>query len=134
MSVRSRSARLPPRTADATSVTCCSRSGSIPLTLMNASPLRVVASALPRMDGAAATTRGKAASLRASASGSSKPPRATSQTYTCASEPVIRSRSSRCIPVISASATTSAITPSVTPSVDISEMSEMNACRRRASR
>ena len=37
-------------------------------------------------------------------------------------------------PVISASAMISAITPTATPSVEISEMTEMNACLRRASR
>ena len=36
--------------------------------------------------------------------------------------------------VISASAMTSAITPTVTPSVEINEMTEMNACLRRAIR
>ena len=46
----------------------------------------------------------------------------------------MRSRSSCCSPVISASAMTSAITPTVTPSVEISEITEMNACFRLASR
>ena len=46
----------------------------------------------------------------------------------------MRSRSSPCSPVISASAMISAITPTATPIVEISEMSEMNACLRRASR
>ena len=46
----------------------------------------------------------------------------------------MRSRSSPCRPVISASATISAITPTATPSVEMSEISEMNACLRRASR
>ena len=35
---------------------------------------------------------------------------------------------------MSASAITSAMTPTVTPSVEISEMTEMNACFRLASR
>src|SRR5438445_1286113 len=46
----------------------------------------------------------------------------------------MRSRSSFWRPVIKASATTSAMTPTVTPSVEISEMTEMNACLRLASR
>ena len=46
----------------------------------------------------------------------------------------MRSRSSCCSPVISASAMTSAITPTVTPSVDTSEMTEMNTCLRLANR
>ena len=46
----------------------------------------------------------------------------------------MRSRSSLCRPVISASAMTSAMTPTVTPRVEMSEMTEMNACFRLASR
>jgi len=38
------------------------------------------------------------------------------------------------MPVISACATTSAITPTATPAIDTAEISEMKACRRRASR
>src|SRR6476660_5076735 len=52
----------------------------------------------------------------------------------CGFEPRMRSRSSCCRPVISASAMTSAITPTMTPSVEISEMTEMNACLRLATR
>src|SRR5688500_7795120 len=52
----------------------------------------------------------------------------------CAEEPTILSRSSPCKPVMSASAISSAITPTVTPRVEIREISEMNACFRRASR
>jgi hypothetical protein len=48
--------------------------------------------------------------------------------------PTMRSRSSSCRPVISASAMTSAMTPTVTPSAEISEMTEMKACFRLASR
>ncbi len=44
----------------------------------------------------------------------------------------MRSRSSPCRPVISASAMMSAITPTVTPSVETSEISDRNACLRRA--
>jgi hypothetical protein len=46
----------------------------------------------------------------------------------------MRSRISPCSPVISASAMTSAMTPTVTPSVEMSEMTEMKACFRLASR
>ena len=46
----------------------------------------------------------------------------------------MRSRSSCCSPVISASAMISAMTPTVTPSVEMNEMTEMNACFRLASR
>ena len=42
----------------------------------------------------------------------------------------MRSRSSPCRPVISASAMSTAITPTITPSTEISEISEMNACLR----
>ena len=45
-----------------------------------------------------------------------------------------RSRSSCCNPVITASETTTAMTPTATPSVEMSEMTEMNACFRLASR
>ena len=48
--------------------------------------------------------------------------------------PTIRSRSSAWRPVISASAISSAMTPTETPSTEISEISEMKACFRRASR
>src|SRR6266540_930600 len=51
------------------------------------------------------------------------------QTYTCAVEPRMRSRSSCCKPVMIASAITSAMTPTVTPSVETSEMTEMNTWR-----
>src|SRR6266540_870681 len=56
------------------------------------------------------------------------------QTYTCAVEPRMRSRSSCCKPVMIASAITSAMTPTVTPSVETSEMTEMNTWRRLARR
>ena len=49
-------------------------------------------------------------------------------------DPTMRSRSSPCTPVISASAMISAITPTPTPTIDTAEMSEMNAWRRRAVR
>src|SRR3954454_21518473 len=52
----------------------------------------------------------------------------------CAEGPTIRSRSSPWRPVISASAISSAITPTITPRIEMKEMSEMNACFRRASR
>ena len=63
-----RSARLPRVTAAAIPVTVGSSFGSMPLTLMKTSRARVRASALPTIAGAAASTRGKAVSLRASAS------------------------------------------------------------------
>jgi len=56
------------------------------------------------------------------------------QTNTCGWAPRMRSRSSVCNPVMSASAMTSAMTPTVTPSVEINEITEMNACFRLASR
>ena len=46
----------------------------------------------------------------------------------------MRSRISVCSPVVSASATTSAVTPTATPSAETNEISEMKACRRRATR
>src|SRR5690242_8642595 len=51
-----------------------------------------------------------------------------------AAEPRMRSRSSPWRPLINAIAMISAATPTVTPSVEITEMSEMNACFRRAVR
>ena len=61
------SSRLPCVTASATSVTRASSSGSIPLMLTNTSPMRVRASALPWIAGAAAATPSTASSVRASA-------------------------------------------------------------------
>ena len=58
----------------------------------------------------------------------------TLDTYTCGFDPRMRSRSSCCRPVITASAMTTAPTPTATPTVEISEMTEMNACFRFASR
>ena len=55
-------------------------------------------------------------------------------TYTCAFDPRMRSRSSCWSPVMTASAMITAITPTLTPSVEMSEMTEMNACLRFASR
>src|ERR1700730_3768824 len=52
----------------------------------------------------------------------------------CGFEPRILSRSSCCRPVMTARAITTAMTPTVTPRVEISEMTEMNACLRLASR
>src|SRR6185436_2589602 len=56
------------------------------------------------------------------------------QTKMCGFDPRMRSRSSPCRPVIRARAITSAMTPTMTPSVEMSEMTEMNACLRLASR
>src|SRR3954470_18232816 len=52
----------------------------------------------------------------------------------CAFDPRIRSRSSPCRPVMTASAMTTAMTPTVTPTVEISEITETKACLRLASR
>ena len=46
----------------------------------------------------------------------------------------MRSRSSFCSPVISASAISTAMTPTPTPMTEMKEISEMNACFRFASR
>src|SRR5262245_25602793 len=52
----------------------------------------------------------------------------------CAVDPTMRFRSSLWTPVISASAMTSAMTPTPTPRIETAEISEMNACLRRAVR
>ena len=113
-------------------VTSFSSEGSTPLSVMNAvlSPAAMMPG--PITTGAAPTTRGTARTRATSAAGSWIPP--TLNTYTCAADPTIRSRSSPWRPVISASAMSSAITPTVTPRIEMREINEMNACLRRASR
>ncbi len=113
-------------------VTSFSRAGSTPLMVMKASLSPAPIMPGPSTTGAAPTTRGMPRTRATSAAGSWMPP--ILKTYTCAAEPTIRSRSSPWRPVISASAISSAMTPTVTPRIEIREMSEMNACLRRASR
>ena len=75
-----KASRLPCRTARATSVTCASSSGSMPLREMNASPPRAVATAFPTIAGAAPTTPGTAVSRAVSSSTSANPPPVIFQT------------------------------------------------------
>ncbi len=56
------------------------------------------------------------------------------ETLMCACDPRMRSCSDCCSPVMTARAMMTAITPTVTPMVETSEMTEMKACFRFASR
>ena len=131
-SVGSSASRLPFSSDRPTLVTEFSSLGSIPLSVMNSFAPALFASPCASTTGAAPTTRGTWRIRLTSSDAGPRPP--VLNTYTCAADPTMRSRSSPWRPVMSASTTRSAVTPTATPMPEMSEITEMKACFRRARR